>query len=377
MSAAIECLDRILAGAGVETVLTTWGRASRYAGSGDRHAVRDLVFDALRCKRSYAAFGGAETGRGLILGGLRDAGLDPTLFFTGHGHAPSAVGLDEGGETPQGTAALDCPEWLAPQLQASLGEDFVPILMALRKRAPVFLRVNTVKTTAALAQSSLQNDGIETKRHSLSMTALQVMGGARKIQNSAAYLTGMVELQDVSSQAVVDHLPIASGMRVLDYCAGGGGKTLAMAARAGITLFAHDASPGRMRDLQGRAARSGASVVITDNPHKTVPYDLILTDVPCSGSGSWRRDPAGKWALTAAKLTELVALQAHILTKAAPLVAPRGVLAYATCSMLNAENSDQIQAFLVHHPEWTVQTKRSFTPIDCGDGFFVALLTRV
>ena len=377
LSAAIECLDRILAGTSVEVALTNWGRASRYAGSGDRHAVRDLVFDALRCKRSFAALGGGNGGRGLILGGLRDAGLDPGDFFTGDGHAPAKIKPDETGATPQGTAALDCPDWLTDPLQASLGENFAPVMMALRRRAPVFLRVNTLKADTAAAQASLTGDGIKTQPHILSKTALEVVENARKIQTSSAYLTGLVDLQDASSQAVVDGLPLRDGMRVLDYCAGGGGKALAMAARARLRLFAHDASPNRMRDLPTRAARAGAIVDILNTPLQSAPYDLILTDVPCSGSGSWRRDPMGKWALTAEKLANLCAVQAQILADAAPMIAPGGVLAYATCSMLKVENADQIDGFLARHPGWAAQFQRSFTPPDGGDGFFFALLTRV
>ena len=377
LSAAIACLDHILAGINVDAALTNWGRASRYAGSGDRYAVRDLVFDALRCKRSFAAYGGAETGRGMILGGLRAAGLDPADFFTGQGHAPASIGPAEAGFEPQGNAALDCPDWLAPPLQASLGNSFGPVMMALRLRAPVFLRVNTLKADCADAQALLRQDGIETVPHPLSKTALQVIENARKIQKNAAYLMGLVDFQDASSQAVVDHLPLRGGMRVLDYCAGGGGKTLAMAARAKLTLFAHDAAPSRMRDLPDRATRANAFVQIIENCVKSAPYDLILADVPCSGSGSWRRDPAGKWGLTAARLADLCAVQARILTTTASMIAPGGVLAYATCSMLNVENTDQIQGFLARHLDWRLISQRSYSPLDGGDGFFVALLTRV
>ena len=377
VAAAIGCLDQILAGASLDAALTSWGRASRYAGSGDRHAVRDLVFDGWRCRRSYAAYGGGDTGRGIMLGAIRAAGGDVAALFTGLGHAPAALGPDDAGTDPEGNAALDCPDWLAPQLQASLGADFAPVLRALRNRAPVFLRVNTAKADVAHATAVLLSDGIQTRPHALSKTALEVIVNQRKIHDSAAYLTGLVDLQDASSQAVVDALPLRDGLRVLDYCAGGGGKTLAMAARAKITLFAHDATPARMRDLPARAARAGATVTITETIAKTAPYDLILTDVPCSGSGSWRRDPAGKWALTAAKLAGLCTLQAQILHDAAALVAPGGVLAYATCSLLDAENSDQITAFVARNPGWSAGLQRRFTPLGGGDGFFVALLTRV
>ncbi len=377
VAAAIGCLDQILSGISLETALTSWARASRYAGSGDRHAVRDLVFDGWRCRRSYAAYGGGDTGRGLMLGAVRAAGHDPADLFTGLGHAPAVLGPQDAGTDPQGHAALDCPEWLAPQLQASLGDDFGPVLRALRLRAPVFLRVNTAKADLAHAQAVLHSDGIETRSHTLSKTALEVIVNARKIHDSTAYLTGLVDLQDASSQAVVDTLPLRDGLRVLDYCAGGGGKTLAMAARAAILLYAHDATPARMRDLPRRAARAGVQVTITDTIAKTAPYDLILTDVPCSGSGSWRRDPAGKWALSAARLAQLCTLQAQILTDAALLVAPGGVLAYATCSLLDAENADQITGFVMRNPGWSSILQRRFTPLDGGDGFYVALLTRV
>lgn len=376
LSAAIHCLDAILAGTSPETALTAWGRASRYAGSGDRNAVRDLVFDALRCKRSFAALGGAQTGRGLILGSLRDACSDPETLFTGQHHAPALLGPGDTAQTPQGMAALDCPDWLAPRLQSALGAQFSAVMMALQRRAPVFLRVNLLKANVAQAQTSLRSEGIETKTHYLSKTALEVIENKRKIQSSQAFQAGLVDLQDASSQAVIDQIALKDGMRVLDYCAGGGGKTLAMAAAAKISLFAQDADPRRMRDLPARAARAGAKVTITNNSANSAPYDVILIDVPCSGSGSWRRDPQGKWALIPTKLDSLCAMQAQILDDASRMVARKGVLAYATCSLLQEENMQQIQRFLHRTSGWALQTHRSFTPLDGGDGFFVALLAR-
>jgi 16S rRNA (cytosine967-C5)-methyltransferase len=224
--------------------------------------------------------------------------------------------------------------------------------------------------------TALAAEGIGTRPHTLASFALEVTEGARKIQSSRAYLTGLVELQDASSQAVVEALPLTPGMRVLDLCAGGGGKTLAMAARAPIHLWAHDANPRRMADLPPRAERAGAQITISENPEESAPYDLILTDVPCSGSGSWRRDPEGKWALTPSRLTEICRLQATILDRAARMVAPHGVLAYATCSLLTAENEAQVSAFLARNPEWSGGAQRRFSPIDGGDGFFLSMLTR-
>lgn len=376
LSAAIEVLDRILAGAAAEQALINWGRASRFAGSGDRHAVRDLVFDALRCKRSFAALGGAETGRGLILGGLRAQGGDGADLFTGQGHAPAPVQASEVPFTGGQATDLDCQDWILPLLARSLGDDLYAVMQQLRKRAPVFLRVNRRKANLTEAQAMLAAGGIVTRPTSLAKGALEVTENPRKIHTSQAYELGVVELQDAASQAVIEMLPLADGQRVLDYCCGGGGKALAMAACADISLFCHDADPRRMRDLPERAKRAGVAFSISENVDRTAPYDLILTDVPCSGSGSWRRDPQGKWALTPSKLDELLRIQAHILDETAPLVAPTGWLAYATCSMLRDENEAQIEAFLARTPGWICPKNQRFSPLQGGDGFFVALLTR-
>lgn len=376
LSAAMEILDRILAGAVAEQALTNWGRANRFAGSGDRHALRDLVYDALRCKRSYAALGGAMTGRGLVLGGLRDRGIDPAGLFTGEGHAPALVSAEEAGRAPVGAEVLDCPDWLLPRLQAALGAECEAVLQAMRQRAPVFLRVNLAKASVAAAQAALAEDGIGAVLSPIAKIALEVTENARKVQTSRAYADGLVELQDAASQAVVQALPLRDGMVVLDYCSGGGGKALAMAAQAKLTLFAHDAEPRRMKDIPTRAARAGAAIRITENPAVAEPYDLILTDVPCSGSGSWRRDPQGKWALTEARLAELLVIQAAILDKAAGLVAPKGMLAYATCSMLAEEDEAQIAGFLARHPGWICTQQQRFSPLSGADGFFLAQLTR-
>ncbi|GLS85062.1 SAM-dependent methyltransferase [Cypionkella aquatica] len=376
LSAAIEVLDQILAGAAAEQALTNWGRASRFAGSGDRAGVRDLVFDALRCRRSYAALGGALSGRGLVLGGLRDRGLDPAEWFTGIGHAPSVLGAADAGFPAEGNVGLDCPDWLADPLQAALGDDFAGVMQAMRRRAPIFLRVNLAKAAVAEARAALADEGILCRLNSLAKTALEVTENARKIQNSQAYLSGMVELQDAASQAVIAALPLRDGQRVLDYCSGGGGKALAMAAQARLDVDAHDVDPRRMRDIPARAARAGVQIKLVETAAIGTGYDVILTDVPCSGSGSWRRDPQGKWALTPARLAELCAIQADILDRAAQIVAPTGTLAYATCSMLRAENEDQIAQFLKRNPAWHSPHQQRFSPLQGADGFFVALLTR-
>ena len=376
ISAAIEVLDRILAGTPVDASLTNWGRANRFAGSGDRAAIRDLVFDALRCKRSFAAYGGAQTGRGLMLGWVRATGQNEAAVFSGAGHAPGLVGETETACALTDLETLDCPDWLAPRLKQSLGAAFAPVMAALQTRAPVVLRVNLARISLKMAQARLAEEGIETAVHAMADTALQVVTPTRKILTTKLYLDGLIELQDAASQAVVAAIPLTNGQSVLDYCAGAGGKALALAARANITLSAHDAEPARMRDLPARAARAKAKITVVTNPAGQAPYDVVLADVPCSGSGSWRRDPAGKWALTDARLAQLTDLQASILDQTAPLVAPLGMLAYTTCSLLAEENQDQIKGFLARHPEWHQQTHHHFTPLDGGDGFFLAILKR-
>ena len=376
ISAAIEVLDRVLAGAGLDEALTNWGRAHRFAGSGDRAAIRDLVFEAWRCKRSFAALGGGTTGRGLMLGRTRAAGENEDALFTGIGHAPAPVTALDAPVPASQNDLLDCPDWLALDLQQSMGKNFEPVMLALRQRAPVFLRVNLARITRADAAALLAKEGVETAAHALAQSSLELVKPSRKILKTRTYLDGLVEMQDAASQAVVETVPLLSGQRVLDYCAGGGGKTLALAARADISLWAHDVDPARMRDLPKRAERAGAKISVAKDPSLLAPYDLVLADAPCSGSGSWRRDPQGKWALTRVRLDELIQMQAGILDQIAPLVAPGGLLAYATCSLLAAENQHQIAAFLDRAPEWDQVFDHQFTPLDGGDGFFLAFLRR-
>ena len=373
-AAAIAVLDSVLAGRPAEVALTNWGRANRYAGSGDRAAVRDIVYDVLRCRRSCAALGGGATARGLVLGWARAQGREG--LFDGQGHAPAVPTVEEEGRQPQGAEALDCPDWLEPILRDSLGARFAAVMGAMQRRAPVFLRVNLARLSREAGVDALAHEGIVAVPHPLAGSALEVVEGARKVQSSRAYADGIVELQDASSQAVVEMLPLADGMRVLDFCAGGGGKALAMAARARLEITAHDAEPRRMTDLPVRAARAGVQVAITDRPETGAPHDLVLTDVPCSGSGSWRRDPEGKWALTEDRLSGLLGVQAAIMDRAAGLVRAGGVLGYATCSLIGAENGAQVAAFLSRHAGWRLEAERSFTPLDGGDGFYAAVLRR-
>lgn len=382
LAAAIAILEQVREGAPAERALTNWGRASRFAGSGDRAAVRDHVFDVLRCRGSFAALGGGESGRALVLGLARAQALAVAALFTGEGHAPAPLSAQEAARLAQplpdegALADLDWPDWLRPQLQADLGAAYAAVSARMRARAPVFLRVNLARGDRAAAQAALALEGIATRPDPLAETALEVTGGARRVQASAAYRDGLIELQDAASQAAIAQVPVAAGMRVLDYCAGGGGKALALAARAPkARIEAHDIDPGRMRDIPVRAARAGARISTVAPGRLGRDYDLVLVDAPCSGSGTWRRTPEAKWRLTPERLAELCTLQAQILRAAAARVAPGGRLLYMTCSLLDAENAAQVEAF-VRETGWQVAEQRRFTPLDGGDGFFAAQLER-
>lgn len=373
---AAELLDAVLDGQAAEQALTRWARGNRYAGSKDRAAIRDLVFDALRCKRSYAAFGGSLTGRGLMIGALRAAGREPDQLFTGQGYAPAPLTDEErqGSREPEAAEARDLPDWLWPEFSASLGDKAEAEAQFLRARADVFLRVNLLKTDLETAKNALADEGIVTEAHPLSPTALRVVEGARRVHLGAAYRDGMVELQDAASQAVVDFLPLKAGQSVLDFCAGGGGKALALAARLGGPVTAHDIDTARMQDIAPRAARAGADITIDPAPQGR--FDLVLCDAPCSGSGSWRRAPEAKWRLTPDRLNELHEMQDAVLDSGAARVAPGGYLAYVTCSVLESENSARVQSFMSCSPDWKLERTHQFTLADGGDGFFVALLVQ-
>lgn len=378
VQAAIEVLDLWRGGQRADAALKDWGRAHRFAGSGDRAAIRDHVFGAIRCARSFAALGGSPHGRGLIIGALRAEGTDPAQVFGADRHAPAPLTEDEAAAPGQMSDAerLDCPDWLWPMLNADLGPAAADVLAESRSRAPVFLRVNTRKASREDAAAALAAEEIETRPHPQVPTALEVVTNARRVAASAPYADGRVEVQDAQSQAVVSDL--APRGRVLDYCAGAGGKALALAALTGDSVWAHDAIPGRMRDLGPRAERAGADIrqCATEDLAAAGPFDLVLCDAPCSGSGTWRRDPEAKWALTAEGLSDLNDVQDQVLAAAAPLVAPGGRLVYVTCSVLRAENETRAGAFAAAHPDWTLTESRRWPVGPDGDGFYRATLSK-
>ncbi|QPH53613.1 RsmB/NOP family class I SAM-dependent RNA methyltransferase [Pontivivens ytuae] len=379
-AAAIEVIDAIRAGARAEAALKEWGRSHRFAGSKDRRAIRDIVFDVLRCWWSTAAAGGGEDGRARVLGLLRLTDVPVERVFSGEGHAPLPLTDAEQAvpESPStGPAAFDLPESVLSMLEARFGADLPALADVMRHRAPVDLRVNLLRATPESARAALAEDGIEVEPGPLSATALRVTAGTRGIERSRAYADGLVELQDAASQAVADFAEAQPGEVVLDYCAGGGGKALALAARTNAQVIAHDIAPRRMKDLPERARRAGAQVRLAEpGTLGDLQVPLVFADAPCSGSGSWRRDPEGKIRFDAGRLAELNAAQDDVLRNAARHVAPDGRLVYATCSILPDENEGRVNAFLSEVAGWHCSRSLSLSPLDGADGFFAAWLEK-
>ncbi len=382
VAAAIEILDHILAGAASEQTLTRWGRSNRFAGSKDRAAIRDHVFDGLRNLSRYAALGGAAdapTGRAVMLGAVWASGAQPADIFTGLRHAPEALSPSERlpGVIPD-ASEWNLPPWLITKFQLELGPNAMDQARALSQRAPVSIRVNLNEIPREELAAQLETDGFSVRVNPLCATALTLEGTPRGVTQNAKYTNGLFEMQDAASQAVVAALPdTPRPRRILDYCAGGGGKTLALAAKyTAAKIVAHDKAADRMRDLPARAARAGVDVhtVSTIAPDTSGAFDLVLLDVPCSGSGSWRRAPEAKWRLTPEKLEDLRREQSKILETGSAYVAPGGTLAYATCSILTSENQAQVDQFLATRPGWSLRDTHTWPITADGDGFYLAVL---
>lgn len=379
VAAAIEVLDQIRAGAVAEPALTGWGRTHRFAGSKDRAAIRDHVFDVLRARRSL----GDGSGRDLMIQLLARDGLDVGDYFDGVGHAPAPLSAEEHAalDVPivlSDAAASDIPDWLWPQWCESLGDAADWPATAGQTRADVFLRVNLRRTTRQGAADALLAQDIVTMPHPTVQTCLRVSRNPRRVKTSDAFTTGLVELQDAASQFAISAVPVPPGARILDYCAGGGGKALALADQHDAQVFAHDIAPHRMADLPARAARAQVQITVLRPQDVTAqaPYDLVFCDAPCSGSGTWRRTPDAKWRLTQDRLSQLQDMQDEVLAKAAPLVAQNGILAYATCSVLSCENDQRIARFRAINPEWDVTARHQLIPGPDGDGFYLCLMGR-
>lgn len=381
VAAAIEIVGHVLEGAAADRALVAWGKANRFAGSGDRRAIGDIVFAALRSGDA------SRDPRRMVIVGLAGS-HDPdavAALFTGARHA--APPLSEAERAALGSAD-QTPAWLAAAFARAWGENAAAELAALQARAPLDLRVNTLKATRAQAIERLAEDGVIAEPLGLIDTALRVTSGGVDIEAGAAHTLGLVEVQDAGSQLAAAALRAQPGDTVLDLCCGAGGKTLATAAAMQNRgrILAADTGAVRLKRLPERAARAGASIIETmllaedwlDGPAPfTESFDRILIDAPCSGSGTWRRNPETRARLTAEGLAQLNALQSGLLAAAAPLVKPGGRLVYVTCSVLPQENEDITAAFAAAHPDFTPEPSRRLSPhTTATDGFFIAAFTR-
>jgi 16S rRNA (cytosine967-C5)-methyltransferase len=387
LAAVIELLEAFEAGeAPADRLVAAWGRRSRFAGSKDRAAVADRFYDCLRRRRSLAWAAGGESARAAVIGAVLAEGGDPAALFTGEGHAPPPLDAPERAAlgaprpAPPDPVRLDYPDWLDGALRAGLGGRFEAAMAALGRRAPLDLRVNRLKATVAEARAALAAEGIEAAPAPHAPHGLRAAAGA-PVAASRAFAEGLIEPQDAASQAAAALAAARPGETVLDFCAGGGGKTLALAAEMANRgrLIAHDADPGRMRDLPSRAARAGARVE-TAIPGGLAGLagrcDLVVVDAPCSGSGAWRRDPGAKWRLTPARLAALAELQPRLIVEAATFVRPGGRLLYATCSLLAAENGEALARALpaLAGRSPARRATLTLTPDLGADGFFAALI---
>ena len=361
----------------VADVLKEWGLAHRFAGSGDRAAIASLVYDALRRRASAAWIMGEETARAVLLGTLRLArNLDVegiAKLADGSQHAPapltdvermrlSKAKLDDAPPHVRG----DYPEWLDEHIAATFGDARAEEGAALAQRAPLDLRVNTLKTTQEKALAALAHlDSAPARWSPLGIRiALRPDGRQPPVTAEPLFLKGGFEVQDEGSQLAAILSGAAPGAQVLDLCAGSGGKTLAMAAlmQNRGQIFAYDDDPRRLAPIHDRIKRAGARNVQVRSPrgHADVladlagHMDLVLIDAPCTGIGVWRRNPDAKWRMRPGALEIRVKEQAALLDQAPRYLKPGGRIVYVTCSVLDAENGAQIRAFLQRQPEFHV-----------------------
>jgi 16S rRNA (cytosine967-C5)-methyltransferase len=385
VQAAIELLDAVIAAAGADgapadRLVADYFRTRRYAGSKDRRAVRELVYRAIRACGPLPASGRAAM--------LRLAGEDAAIapLFDGSPHGPAAVSADE----PVAEGGL-APGWLVQELAASgiTGDE----AQALLDRAPLDIRVNALKADRATIELP-----VETKLTDAPQ-GLRIEPGV-SVESFDAFRQGLFEVQDTGSQLACLAVGAMPGETVLDLCAGAGGKTLSLAAEMGNQgrLVASDTDRNRLTRLAPRAERAGAGLIEMRllNPGQELEIlsdlvgscDAVLVDAPCSGTGTWRRNPEARWRLTPKRLARFGEVQSRLLNLAQAFVRPGGRLVYVTCSLLDTEGADQVQAFLARNDGWAADpvdlplgrprgAGRRLAPFHDGtDGFFIARLTR-
>ncbi len=371
-AAAIEILDATLEGKPTEQALLNWTRGHRFAGSKDRAAIRDVVFSIARRRASCAAIGGALSGRAMVRGYLAQLEIPEDEVFGVGGYSPTEISnqeppLQDLTAAPE-SVQLDLQEWVFKQLSIDHTQAR-EIAQSLRNRAPVWMRVNTARTTPDEVFKQLQSRGYGPQATAPVPSAIKITERARQLAQDPLILSGLLEFQDLGPQSACDLLNVEIGQTVLDFCSGGGGKALALAAK-GAHVCAYDIAPERMVDLPMRAKRAGADIEIAKAPKGL--FDVVVVDVPCSGSGAWRRAVDGKWALTPEDLTNYTALQQEIVTEAAAHMRPGGQLVYMTCSLFAQENTEMAK-WISEAGLGTAVWARQWTPLDDCDGFYCAV----
>jgi len=425
LSAAIELIQTIEAQRiPAAQALKEWGSAHRFAGSGDRAAIAGLVWDVLRRRASSAWLMDDDAPRSRVLGMLKlERGMDVAVIAAlcnGGRFAPEPLREAERAALTSRTlegappfVAGDYPEWLDPYLAQTFGEDRVAEAAAMARRAPLDLRVNTLKARREKVLASLAHIGAQPTPWSPTGLRIELAADARNIGIHAEedFIKGLVEVQDEGSQLAALFAAAKPGEQVIDLCAGAGGKTLALAAmmQGKGRLIATDDDKPQLAPIYERLSRAGVHNAEVRTPKGEADpladirasADLIVIDAPCSGTGTWRRNPDAKWRMRPGALEIRLKDQAEVLDRAASMVKPGGRIAYITCSVLVPENCEQVRAFIVRHGEFSVrppaesmgvlgdkaepfakaalQTSEGWlmTPRRTGtDGFFVSIMVR-
>ena len=376
VSAAIDVLTDIFERhRPASEALKDWGKAHRFAGSTDRHAIGTLVYDVLRRRNSLSFRMGSEAPRALALAGLRDVwGLsaDAIAVMAEEEHGPGALTAEEGQALSRDLPPVlpvhvmgDVPEWLVPSYEKAFGPRAAEEGAALAQRAPVDLRVNLLKADRDQVLSALERFGAVEGPWSPLAVRIPATGPDTRNANvvvEPAHGMGWFEVQDAGSQVAALLSGVQPGMSVADICAGAGGKTLALAAmmKNEGRLVAHDLDRFRLRPIFERLTRAGVTnceVISAQDKGKLEaagPFDCVVIDAPCSGSGSWRRKPDAKWRLTPKQFAQRIKDQAQVLENGFQLAKAGGTILYITCSVLPEENTEQIATFMSYYKEMRI-----------------------
>jgi 16S rRNA (cytosine967-C5)-methyltransferase len=378
LSAAIELIGTIdTQRIPAAKALKEWGTAHRYAGSGDRAAISGLIWDVLRRRASSAWIMDDDTPRARLLGMLKlERGLDvdaTAALCDGGRFAPEPLSERERAalasrslkDAPAHIAG-DYPEWLDGYLAQVFGDDRVAEATAMASRAPLDLRVNTLKARRERALASLAHLGAHPTPWSPVGLRIELGADARNpgVHAEEVFIKGAVEVQDEGSQLAALLSAAKPGEQVIDLCAGAGGKTLALAAmmQGKGRLIATDHDKRQLAPIHERLSRAGVHNADVRTPKGEADTlgdirasaDLVLIDAPCTGTGTWRRNPDAKWRMRPGALEMRLKDQEAVLDRASALVKPGGRIAYITCSVLPPENGEQVRGFVARHPDFAV-----------------------